>query len=156
MLHKVNADRRHHIPRTKRRKTNWAEHDAGLQQRSCLALSRSARARSKFSQMVGLTFPMFTSATTGFVVAMAFIRSFIVTDGGARRDPVCALLHRRPAGILPGPLLRPSSRNRKPDLRRNGGYCRQPASGAAHGRKLQSSSNHDALGLFLCPRRDRG
>jgi K+-transporting ATPase ATPase A chain len=38
---------------------------------------------SNFSQMVGLTFPMFTSATTGFVVAMAFIRSFIVTDGGA-------------------------------------------------------------------------
>ena len=38
---------------------------------------------SNFSQMVGLTLPMFTSATTGFVVAMAFIRSFIVTDGGA-------------------------------------------------------------------------
>jgi K+-transporting ATPase ATPase A chain len=38
---------------------------------------------SNFSQMVGLTFPMFTSATTGFVVAMAFIRSFTVTDGGA-------------------------------------------------------------------------
>src|SRR5208283_4044149 len=38
---------------------------------------------SNFSQMVALTFPMFTSAATGFVVAMAFIRSFIVTDGGA-------------------------------------------------------------------------
>ena len=29
---------------------------------------------SNFSQMAAITFPMFTSATTGFVVAMAFIR----------------------------------------------------------------------------------
>jgi len=38
---------------------------------------------SNFSQMAALTFPMFTSAATGFVVAMAFIRAFIVRDGGA-------------------------------------------------------------------------
>jgi potassium-transporting ATPase potassium-binding subunit len=38
---------------------------------------------SNFSQMAAITFPMFTSATTGFVVAMAFIRSFFVKDGGA-------------------------------------------------------------------------
>ena len=38
---------------------------------------------SNFSQMAAITFPMFTSAATGFVVAMAFIRSFIVKDGGA-------------------------------------------------------------------------
>ena len=31
---------------------------------------------SNFSQMAAITFPMFTSATTGFVVAMAFIRAF--------------------------------------------------------------------------------
>jgi K+-transporting ATPase ATPase A chain len=37
---------------------------------------------SKFSQMAAITFPMFTSAATGFVVAMAFIRAFIVKDGG--------------------------------------------------------------------------
>ena len=30
---------------------------------------------SIFSQMAAITFPMFTSATTGFVVAMAFIRA---------------------------------------------------------------------------------
>ena len=36
---------------------------------------------SNFSQMAAITFPMFTSATTGFVVAMAFIRAFIVKDG---------------------------------------------------------------------------
>ena len=38
---------------------------------------------SNFSQMGGITFPMFTSATTGFVVAMASIRAFTVTNGGA-------------------------------------------------------------------------
>ena len=37
---------------------------------------------SNFSQIGGITFPMFTSATTGFVVAMAWIRAFIVTNGG--------------------------------------------------------------------------
>ena len=38
---------------------------------------------SNFSQMAGITFPMFTSATTGFVVAMAWIRAFTVTNGGS-------------------------------------------------------------------------
>ncbi len=38
---------------------------------------------SNFSQMGGITFPMFTSATTGFVVAMALIRAFTVKNGGA-------------------------------------------------------------------------
>jgi len=38
---------------------------------------------SNLSQMAAITFPMFTSATTGFVVAMAFIRAFFVKDGGA-------------------------------------------------------------------------
>ncbi len=38
---------------------------------------------SNFSQMAAITFPLFTSATTGFVVAMAFIRAFTVKDGGA-------------------------------------------------------------------------
>ena len=37
---------------------------------------------SNFSQMAAITFPMFTSATTGFVVAMAFIRAFTVKNGG--------------------------------------------------------------------------
>ena len=38
---------------------------------------------SNFSQMGGITFPMFTSATTGFVVAMAWIRAFTVKNGGS-------------------------------------------------------------------------
>jgi potassium-transporting ATPase potassium-binding subunit len=37
---------------------------------------------SNFSQMAAITFPMFTSAATGFVVAMAFIRAF-AGPGGA-------------------------------------------------------------------------
>src|ERR1039457_3861050 len=37
---------------------------------------------SNFSQMGAITFPMFTSATTGFVVAMAWIRAFTVRNGG--------------------------------------------------------------------------
>jgi potassium-transporting ATPase potassium-binding subunit len=41
------------------------------------------RTLSNFSQMAAITFPMFTSATTGFVVALAFIRAFTVRDGGA-------------------------------------------------------------------------
>src|ERR1022692_2523332 len=42
---------------------------------------------SNFSQMTAITFPMFTSATTGFVVAMAFQRAFSVKDGGAEPCP---------------------------------------------------------------------
>lgn len=38
---------------------------------------------SVFSQMAAITFPMFTSAATGFVVAIAFIRAFLAKDGGA-------------------------------------------------------------------------
>jgi K+-transporting ATPase ATPase A chain len=38
---------------------------------------------SNLSQMAAITFPMFTSATTGFVAAMAFIRAFTASDGGA-------------------------------------------------------------------------
>jgi potassium-transporting ATPase potassium-binding subunit len=37
---------------------------------------------SNFSQMGAITFPMFTSAATGFVVAMAWIRAFTVRNGG--------------------------------------------------------------------------
>ena len=33
MPHKANAGRRHHIPRPKRRITNWAEYDAALRRR---------------------------------------------------------------------------------------------------------------------------
>ena len=38
---------------------------------------------TNFSQMAAITFPMFTSAATGFVVAMAFIRAFTVKNGGS-------------------------------------------------------------------------
>src|SRR5438309_3537623 len=35
---KVNADRRHHIPRQRDRVTNWSEYDAGLRQRGSLTV----------------------------------------------------------------------------------------------------------------------
>src|SRR5512134_744257 len=38
MPHKYNAERRHHIPRPKRRVTNWAEYDAALCQRGSLTV----------------------------------------------------------------------------------------------------------------------
>ena len=38
MPYKANADRRHHIPRPKRRVTNWAEYDAALRQRGSLTV----------------------------------------------------------------------------------------------------------------------
>lgn len=37
---------------------------------------------SLFSQMAAITFPMFTSAATGFVVAIAFFRALIAKDSG--------------------------------------------------------------------------
>jgi hypothetical protein len=36
MPHKANAARRHHIPRPKRRVTNWAEYNEALRQRGSL------------------------------------------------------------------------------------------------------------------------
>jgi Transposase DDE domain len=44
MPHKANAARRHHIPRPKRRVTNWAEYDAALRQRGSLTVWFTAEA----------------------------------------------------------------------------------------------------------------
>src|SRR5512134_1159819 len=44
MPHKYNAERRHHIPRPKRRVTNWAEYDAALCQRGSLTVWFTAEA----------------------------------------------------------------------------------------------------------------
>src|SRR3954464_5819750 len=38
MPFKANADRRHHIPKQRRRVTNWAEYDASLRQRGSLTV----------------------------------------------------------------------------------------------------------------------
>ena len=45
MPHKANAGRRHHIPRPKRRVTNWAEHDAALRWLGSATAAASLRAR---------------------------------------------------------------------------------------------------------------
>ena len=38
MPHKYNADRRHHIPRPKRRVTNWSAYNEALRQRGSLTV----------------------------------------------------------------------------------------------------------------------
>ncbi len=38
MPFKLNQDRRHHIPRQKRKVTNWREYDASLRQRGSLTV----------------------------------------------------------------------------------------------------------------------
>jgi hypothetical protein len=38
MPHKANAARRHHIPRPKRRVTNWADYNEALRQRGSLTV----------------------------------------------------------------------------------------------------------------------
>jgi hypothetical protein len=48
---KANADRRHHIPKQRRRVTNWAEYDAALREAAISRFKRvigeSLRSRSK-------------------------------------------------------------------------------------------------------------
>jgi hypothetical protein len=44
MPFKVNADRRHHIPRQRQKITNWAEYDAGLRARGSLTVWFTAKA----------------------------------------------------------------------------------------------------------------
>src|SRR5580704_2249441 len=38
MPYKINADRRHHIPKQRHRVTNWSEYDAALRQRGSLTI----------------------------------------------------------------------------------------------------------------------
>jgi hypothetical protein len=47
---KLNQDRRHHIPKQKRKVMNWREYDAGLRQRGSLTvLMWTAGARQRIS-----------------------------------------------------------------------------------------------------------
>ena len=55
---------------------------------------------SIFSQMAAITFPMFTSATTGFVVAMAFIRAFSPNNSGTNLQISIAILSASPRECL--------------------------------------------------------
>ncbi len=58
---------------------------------------------SNFSEMGAMTFAMFTSAPTGFVVAMAWIRAFTVRNGGSDlgKDGECGSAEVR--GLHPPP-----------------------------------------------------
>lgn len=83
-------------------------------------------------------------------------RSGPSVGGSWSSDSFRSLLHGRPPGILPSSVLRPSPGKRESDLRCDGGYCGQSSRGALHGHSLWPSSDPDAVGLFLRPRRDRG
>jgi hypothetical protein len=55
---KMNADRRHHIPRQRHRVTNWAEYDAALRLTSVArSLSASYEQRFDLSAASDLTLP---------------------------------------------------------------------------------------------------
>ena len=54
MPHKANAACRHHIPRAKRRVTNWAEYDAALRQRGSLTVWLCVQRRLACSARVKL------------------------------------------------------------------------------------------------------
>ena len=43
MPHKYNADRRHRIPKTRYKVTNWSAYEAGLRQRGSLTIWFSTR-----------------------------------------------------------------------------------------------------------------
>ena len=49
MPFKVNADRRHHIPKQRHRVTNWAEYEAGLRARGSLTVWFTAEAVEAWS-----------------------------------------------------------------------------------------------------------
>ena len=85
MPHKANAACRHHIPRAKRRVTNWAEYDAALRQRGSLTVWFSEEAIAGWK---------------------ALSRSWVLLVNSARRSqPAClyfnALGHSSPSQIRP-------------------------------------------------------
>ena len=51
MPHKANAACRHHIPRAKRRVTNWAEYNAALRQRGSLTVWFSEEAIAGWNEL---------------------------------------------------------------------------------------------------------
>ena len=77
---------------------------------------------------------------------------------GRRRgaDHLRAVLHRQPAGLHAGALLRAGPGDREPVLRGHERQCRQPAQRRQHGHPICAKLHPDALRLPLRPRRDRG
>jgi DDE family transposase/SOS response associated peptidase (SRAP) len=118
---KMNADRRHHIPRQRHRVTNWAEYDAALRQRGSLtvwftdaaiaawrAASRTTRGGQPYYSALAIT----TALTLRAVFRLALrqteglIRSVIRLLGLDLAVPDHSTLSRRAATL---PVLRPRS-----------------------------------------------
>jgi len=86
MPHKANAACRHHIPRTKRRATNWAEYDAALQQRGSLTVWFSEEAIAGWKASPRTTRggqPLFSNMAiqTGLILRTVFGLALRQTEG---------------------------------------------------------------------------
>ena len=89
MPHKYNADRRHHIPRPKRRVTNWAEYNEALRQRGSLTVwfGTAARLGERAEQdMTGRVF-------SWLGIRMGWVLRLVETgvDGSSRSVDVMAI-----------------------------------------------------------------
>src|SRR3982750_811208 len=95
MPHKANAARRHHIPRPKRRVTNWAEYDAALRQRGSLTVWFTAEAIESWKAAPRTT-PGGQPSYSDLAIATALMLR-----------TVFRLALRQPEGLI-GPILPPS------------------------------------------------
>ncbi len=86
MPHKANAACRHHIPRAKRRVTNWAEYDAALRQRGSLTVWFSEEAIAGWKASPRTTRggqPLFSNMAiqTGLILRTVFGLALRQTEG---------------------------------------------------------------------------
>ena len=86
MPHKANAACRHHIPRAKRRVTNWAEYDAALRQRGSLTVWFSEEAIAGWKALPRTTRggqPLFSNMAiqTGLILRTVFGLALRQTEG---------------------------------------------------------------------------
>jgi hypothetical protein len=86
MPHKVNADRRHHIPRAKRRVMNWTEYDAALRERGSLTVWFSEEANAGWKAAPRTTRggqPLFSNMAiqTGLILRAVFGLALRQTEG---------------------------------------------------------------------------
>jgi len=93
MPHKANAACRHHIPRAKRRVTNWAEYDAALRQRGSLTVWFSEEAIAGWKASPRTTRggqPLFSNMAiqTGLILRTVFGLALRQTEG-----LICSIIH---------------------------------------------------------------
>jgi hypothetical protein len=82
MPHKANAARRHHIPRPKRRVTNWSDHNEALRQRGSLTMWFTDAAIAAWKATLGGQ-PHYSdfAITTGLMLRTVFRLALRQTEG---------------------------------------------------------------------------